>query len=100
MATRIVRTDFEAVYRDHFASIRHFVFQFVHDVSLAEELTQDAFLKALDAWDSYRGEAPERVWLLRIARNVCLDHLRSPRARGRAPVSLDFVEAEGREVAA
>jgi len=100
MATSPPRSDFDSVYRDHFASIRHFVFQFVQDAALAEELTQDAFLKALDAWGSYRGEAPERVWLLRIARNVCLDYLRSPRSRGRAAVSLDVAEAAGREPAA
>lgn len=89
MATRTVRSDFDSVYRDHFAGIRHFVFHFVQDIGLADELTQDTFVKALDAWDSYRGEAPERVWLLRIARNVCLDHLRSPRSRKKAPISLD-----------
>lgn len=97
MATRTVRSEFDSVYRSHFANVRHFVFQFVQDAALADELTQDAFLKALDAWDSYRGEAPERIWLLRIARNVCLDHLRSPRARRAA--SLDIAEAEGREPA-
>lgn len=100
MATGIVGGDFDSVYRAHFAPIRRFVFHFVQDVALADELTQDVFLKALDAWASYRGEAPARVWLLRIARNICLDHLRSPRSRGRAPLSLDLVEAEGREVGA
>lgn len=100
MATGIVRGDFDSIYRAHFIPIRRFVFQFVQDVALADELTQDVFLKALDAWESYRGQAPERVWLLRIARNLCLDHLRSPRSRRRAPLSLDLVEAEGRELSA
>jgi RNA polymerase sigma-70 factor (ECF subfamily) len=100
MATQTVRSEFDSAYRAHFADVRRFVFHLVQDVSLADELTQDAFLKALDAWGSYRGEAPERVWLLRIARNVCLDHMRSPRSRRRAPLSLDLAEAEGREVAA
>ena len=100
METSTIPSDFESAYRDHFASIRHFVFQFVQDVAVAEELTQDAFLKALAAWGSYRGEAPERVWLLRIARNVCLDFLRSPRSRGRSALSLDRAGAEGIEPSA
>lgn len=100
MATRIVRSDFDAVYRAHFSDVHRFVFHLVQDVSLADELTQDAFLKALDAWGSYRGEAPERVWLLKIARNVCLDYLRSPRSPKRAALSLDVAEAEGRDLAA
>ncbi len=100
MATKIVRSDFDSVYRAHFTHVRHFVFQFVQDAALADELTQDAFLKALNAWDTYRGEAPERVWLLRIARNVCLDHLRSPRSHRRAPYSLDVAESEGGDISA
>lgn len=99
MATSIVRSDFDSVYREHFADIRRFVFHLVQDAGVAEELTQDAFLKALDSWGSYRGKAPERIWLLKIARNVCLDYLRSPRSRKRAPVSLD-AESEGRDVTA
>lgn len=95
MATDPVPNDFDSVYRAHFATVRRFVFQFVQHVTLAEELTQDAFVKALEAWGSYRGEAPARIWLLRIARNVCLDYLRSPRSR--AGVSLDVAETEGRD---
>jgi len=100
MATGMVRSDFDSAYRTHFANVRNFVYQFVQDAALADELTQDAFVKALDAWGSYRGEAPERIWLLRIARNVCLDYLRSPRSRARGTVSLDAAEAEGWEPAA
>lgn len=100
MARSTARSDFDAVYRAHFGDVRRFVFHLVQDAGLAEELTQDAFLKALDAWGSYRGEAPERVWLLKIARNVCLDHSRSPRSRKRAALSLDAAQAAGREVTA
>lgn len=100
MATRVIPSAFESVYRTDFAEVRRFVFQFVQDGALADDLTQDAFLKALDAWGSYRGEAPERIWLLRIARNLCLDYLRSPRARARTAVSLEFAESEGHELVA
>jgi RNA polymerase sigma-70 factor (ECF subfamily) len=89
MTIEAAKTDFDSVYREHYADVHRFVFQFVQDASLADELTQDAFLKAYLAWDSFRGEAPERIWLFRIARNVCLDHLRSPRSRSRAAASLD-----------
>lgn len=100
MPTSTSRSDFDSVYRAHLADVRRFVFHLVQDVTLADELTQDAFVKALEAWGSYRREAPERIWLLRIARNVCLDYLRSPRSRVRAAVSLDLAEAEGLEPAA
>jgi RNA polymerase sigma-70 factor (ECF subfamily) len=87
-------SDFAAVYEAHYSDVRRFVFHLIQDPALADELTQDAFLKAFEARDSFRGEAPERLWLLRIARNVTLDYLRSPRSRSRAEASFDEGVAE------
>jgi RNA polymerase sigma-70 factor (ECF subfamily) len=87
--------DIDSLYRAHFSDVHRFVYHFVQNAALADELTQDAFLKAYEGWDSFRGEAPERIWLLRIARNVCLDYLRSPRVRRAKAVPLD----EGGEMA-
>lgn len=39
----------------------------------AEDVTQDAFLRAFHRLPGYRGDAPFRAWLLRIARNAALD---------------------------
>jgi RNA polymerase sigma-70 factor (ECF subfamily) len=79
--------------------VRRFVFHFVQNPTTADELTQDAFLRAHEALASFRGEAPERIWLLRIARNVCLDYLRSPRARQAVPLDegLEITAAPGCE---
>jgi len=81
--------DIDSLYRTHFPDVHRFVYHFVQNPALADELTQDVFLKAYEAGDSFRGEAPERIWLLRIARNVCLDYLRSPRARHAKAAPLD-----------
>ncbi len=97
MAVEAAKTDFDSLYRAHYSDLHRFVFQFVQDASLADELTQDAFLKAYQAWDSFRGEAPERIWLFRVARNVCLDYLRSPRSRARSTASLDERQEHGGE---
>src|SRR5690606_32485156 len=45
----------------------------------AEDLTQDTFYKAFRSMDSYRGEAAELTWLIRIARNVTYDFFRRKR---------------------
>ena len=59
----------------------------VRDTQLAEDLSQDAFARAFGALDGFRAEASPRTWLLKIARNRCLDHLaRASRAPwGREP---------------
>ena len=41
-----------------------------------EDLVQETYLRALRSFDSYRGDAPVRSWLLSIARHVCADHVR------------------------
>ena len=87
--------DLDSLYRTHFSGVHRFVYHFVQNAPLADELAQDVFLKAYEAWDSFRGDAPERIWLLRIARNVCLDYVRSPRARHAKAAPLD----EGGEIA-
>jgi RNA polymerase sigma-70 factor (ECF subfamily) len=97
MAIGTTKSDFDSLYRAHYSDVHRFVFQFIQDVSVADELTQDAFLKAYEAWGSFRGEGPERIWLISIARNVCLDYLRSPRSRARATASLEQRQAQGRE---
>ena len=46
----------------------------VRDPATAEDVVQDAMLRALDYFASFRGENP-RAWLLRIVRNVALTRL-------------------------
>jgi RNA polymerase sigma-70 factor (ECF subfamily) len=43
----------------------------------SEDLTQETFLRAWRSRESFRGEAPLRAWLYRIATNTCFDALRT-----------------------
>ena len=45
--------------------------------SLAEDAFQDVFVKVMTRLDSWRGDSDIKYWLLSIARNVCLDYLKS-----------------------
>jgi RNA polymerase sigma-70 factor, ECF subfamily len=40
----------------------------------AEDISQDAFLRAFHRLPSFRGDAPFRAWLLRITQNAALNH--------------------------
>ena len=48
----------------------------VGDRSQAEDLSQEVFASAFSALPGFRGEASARTWILKIARNGCIDHLR------------------------
>lgn len=52
------------------------VFRMVRDRELAEDLTQETFIKALNALDSYRPEYKFSSWIFKIANNASIDHLR------------------------
>ncbi len=49
----------------------------LRDAALAEDAVQETFVKAWRAYGSYRGEAAEKTWLMRIAVNTCRDMQRS-----------------------
>ncbi len=51
--------------------IRRMCCVYLRDADLANDATQDTFLKAYLALETYRGEASEKTWLMRIAVNTC-----------------------------
>lgn len=60
------------------------VLRMVRDPLLAEELTQDVFLKAFRGLSGFREAARFTTWLYRIAVNLCHDERQSLGARKRA----------------
>jgi RNA polymerase sigma-70 factor (ECF subfamily) len=58
----------------------------------AEDISQDAFLRAFHRLHHFRGEAPFRAWLLRITHNAALDHLERRRPEPVDPETLDMSE--------
>lgn len=61
----------------------------------AQDMTQEAFIKAFNSLSNFRGESKFSVWLYRIVNNVCLDFLRSKNRR--PTVSLSVEDDEGEE---
>src|SRR3954454_15666199 len=61
----------------------------------AEDVAQDAFLRAYHRLARRRGAGESRTWLLRIAHNAALDHVS---ARRPPAVQIDDIEGEPAEV--
>ena len=70
--------------------------RFVHDSQEAEDVCQEAFIKAYRALSLFRGDSAFYTWLYRIAVNTAKNYLVS---RNRRPPSsdLDYEEAEAVE---
>lgn len=58
-----------------------FVFQMLRNTNLAEEVAQEVFLRLYRDRENYEPTAGFRTFLFTIARNLCLDHLRSPKSK-------------------
>lgn len=61
---------------------------------LADDVTQEVYLRAYRALPSFRGESSARTWLLSIARRTCADQVRDLRRRRRLATRIERPEAE------
>ena len=79
----------------HHRAVIHFLFRMVRTQAVAEELTQEVFLRVYRARESYRAEARFTTWLYRIATNLAVNHARDTRhERSAQTVYLDAADEE------
>ncbi len=69
-------TDFEPIYEKHFTLVYRYLLSLCQNSALAEELTQESFLKAMEAIGRFDGRCKLSVWLCQIAKNSYYSHLR------------------------
>ena len=86
---------FEDLVRAHEKTVYNLALRMTGDAQDAEDMAQEAFLKAYRSLGDFRGESKFSVWLYRIVSNVCLDFLR--RRSRRPSVSLTTEDEEGEE---
>ena len=69
------------LYVRYAADVQRYVNSVVHDYHEAEDITQKVFTKLITAIGKYeQKEVPFMAWILRVARNAALDHMRARRA--------------------
>jgi RNA polymerase sigma-70 factor, ECF subfamily len=68
---------FARLYEEYFDKVYRYLYLRLGNQAEVEDLTQEVFVKALEAIGSYRWRSlPFASWLFRIARNHMIDHLR------------------------
>lgn len=72
---------FEDLVRAYEKLVYNLALNMTGNVQDAEDASQEAFLKAFNSLDQFRGESKFSVWLYRITSNVCLDALRKKARR-------------------
>lgn len=87
---------FRTLMNRHKRSVLCYLHRFVGDPAWAEDLAQETFVRVFRHAGRYDPTRGFSLWLLRIARNLAFDHLRSRRSEERV---LTELQARTREAA-
>ena len=87
MSTEISKEDFARLVQQHAPQVLDFTARLLADRMEAEEVAQDAFVKAFRQLSGFRGESSFATWVQRIAYHEAIDRLRR-----REPYTVDIGE--------
>ena len=90
-------TAFEILYREYYRRVFGLCRQLLNANNLAEDATQEVFVRAYKNFSKYKVEQPFWQWIAAIANNYCIDQIRQHR-RGEAvfdesPEDLEHIES-------
>ena len=71
---------FNGLFDRHYLTVRNFAFQLLGDMDAAQEAAQDVFVRLWEKGARDGHEAAVRAFLFTVARNICIDRIRSDRA--------------------
>ena len=87
---------FEMLVREYEKNVYNLALRMVGNSEDAADMSQEAFIKAYNSLNSFRGDSKFSVWLYRIVSNVCLDFIRSRKRK--QTVSLSVEDDNGEDV--
>ena len=87
LSEKMLCAEYEAVYRYTLALCKN--------ETLAEDITQDTFLKAMRAYDKFKGESSLYTWLCSIAKREFLNKIRKQSREVSIDESLDIPDEKG-----
>lgn len=71
--------DFNEIYHMHFKDVYRYILAISKDSTIAEEITQDTFFKALKSVNNFKGKCSIKGWLCQIAKNSYYTYLKKRR---------------------
>jgi len=78
-------------YEAHVDRVYQLAYRMTNDDALAQELTQDTFMRAFSRLAQFRGDAAIATWIRQVALSVICNGLQSVRRRSATEVSLETV---------
>lgn len=68
--------EIEDVYNAYFKDVYLYIYSLSGDKHVAEDITAETFMKAIQSIDNFKGNCDIRVWLCQIAKNSYFSYLR------------------------
>ena len=90
------RAAFDSLVRRYDQSVLRLALHMLGNEQDAQDVNQEAFLKAYRHLGNFRFECSFYTWLYRIVTNLCLDHLRRRKSRREDPATV--IDSRGDEI--
>ena len=74
---------FRLVFNENQKKVINTCYRLVYDRDIAEDITQEVFIKVFSSIDQFRGESKLSTWIYRIAVTKSLDYLRAQKRKKR-----------------
>lgn len=82
------------IYNSYFKDVYLFIYGLAKDKNIAEDLTSETFMKAINSIESFKGNCNIKVWLFQIAKNSYYSYIR----KHKNLVDLDSVAENKAEI--
>lgn len=94
------RNAFEVIVKKYYQKILNFIFHFLGDKELAQDLSQECFIKLFQNMESFRGESRLDTYIYSIAKNLCFQYHRKTKVEKSFGLDSDLneIKNEGKEV--
>lgn len=91
---------FEVIVKKYYQKILNFIFPFLGDKELAQDLSQECFIKLFQNIESFRGESRLDTYIYSIAKNLCFQYHRKTKVEKSFGLDSDLneIKDEGKEV--
>ena len=88
------------IIRDYKDGLTFYLYRFTNNISIAEELTEDTFVKLYTKKPKFTGKSAFKTWLYAIGRNCALNYLRRRRWMSDAPLEDYTSLSDGADIEA
>jgi len=69
--------EFQSIYKEYYPKILRYLTRTLNDRELAEDFSQDVFIRVNDGLSSFEGRSTLSTWIYKIATNLAYDYFKS-----------------------